>query len=103
MARLTAPAAPLNDTSLTGEPLVKVTLVPVEVFGTECSNCDEDFHYGLCDAVGAGSDCNRAVGRIYRRHDTDIEFGDPDDVITVYVPESELWKFDKRFGEEFDE
>lgn len=79
------------------EDLVKIVLVPVEVFGTVCQTCDEDVGYGLSDAVGAQSDCNRAIGRIYRRDD--VEGRDSDEVITVYVPRSELPKFDKRFGE----
>lgn len=84
----------------TGEPLVKVTLVPVEVFGTECDACDREVGYGLCDAVSAWSDCNRAHGRIYRKDEDDgVQYRNPDDVITVYVPQSEMQKFEKRFGE----
>lgn len=79
------------------EDMVEIVLVPVEVFGTVCQTCDEDVGYGLSDAVGAQSDCNRAIGRIYRRDD--VEGRDSDEVITVYVPRSELPKFDKRFGE----
>lgn len=70
-------------------PLVEVRLVPVEVFGADS--------YGLCDAVSAWSDCNRAVGHIFRRDDAESR-REPDDVITVYVPESEMWKFDKVYG-----
>lgn len=80
-----------------GEPLVRVTLVPVEVFGTECTKCEEPFGYGLMDAVSAWSDCNRAIGHIYRRDEDDMPGRDPGDVITIYVPESELPKFEKRF------
>jgi hypothetical protein len=83
-----------------GQPLVKVTLVPVETFPGECENCQKDVSYGLMDAVSAWSDCNRAIGHIYRRDDEDaVPYRDPDDVITIYVPQSELWKFEKKFGE----
>lgn len=68
---------------------VKITLVPVEVFGTDS--------YGLMDAVSAWSDCNRAIGQIYRRDEEEFaKHRKPDDVITVYVPRSELWKFDRK-------
>lgn len=83
---------------LESEPLIKVTLVPVEVFGTECGTCETEVGYGLSDAVGGLSDCNRAIGRIYRREDMDVSHAS-DDVITVYVPRSELGKFDRRYGE----
>jgi hypothetical protein len=79
------------------EDLVKVTLVPVEVFGTTCQTCEEDVGYGLSDAVGAQSDCNRAIGRIYRRDD--VASRESDEVITVYVPRSEMHKFDNLFGD----
>jgi hypothetical protein len=75
------------------EDLVKVTLVPVEVFGA-------DSGYGLMDAVSSWSDCNRAIGHIYRRDEEDnVPFRNPDDVITVYVPRSELTKFDRNVGD----
>lgn len=70
--------------------LIKVTLVPVEVFGTD--------GYGLSDAVSPWSDCNRAVGHIYRRDNTyAVPHRNPEDVITVYVNRAELPKFDKEF------
>lgn len=69
--------------------LVEVILVPVEVFGA-------DEGYGLSDAISPWSDCNRAIGRIYRREErTDIQFPNPDDTIKVYVSRSELAKFDR--------
>jgi hypothetical protein len=77
----------------TEDELVKVTLVPVEVFGA-------DSGYGLSDAVSPWSDCNRAVGRVYRRDEEDtVPHRNPEEVITVYVPRSELPKFDRKFGE----
>jgi len=86
-------------TAQTGEPLVKVRLVPVEVFGTdECDHCGTPAGYGLSDAVSPWSDCNRAIGHIYRRDDIDQRHRDPGDTITVYVPQSELPKLDKRYG-----
>ena len=70
--------------------LVKVTLVPVEVFGTD--------GYGLSDAVSPWSDCNRAIGHIYRRDDeSSVSHRNPEDVITIYVPREELHKFEKEF------
>lgn len=83
------------------EPMVKVTLIPVEFFG-ECETCDEEFHYGIADAVGGLSDCNSARGQIYRREHLGLDHRyPPDDVITAWVPQSEMWKFDKKHGEEF--
>jgi hypothetical protein len=89
----------------TGDALVKVVLVPVEVFGADeedCPACPETvtFGYGLMDAVSAWSDCNRAIGHIYRVEDMegrDSE-GTPD-CITVYVPQSEVAKFAVRHCE----
>ena len=73
--------------------LVKVNLVPVQVFGTD--------GYGLMDAVAPWSDCNRAEGQIYRRDEDHREpFRQPGDFITVYVPREELSKFDKKFLDE---
>lgn len=84
------------------EPLVKVVLVPVETFPGECSKCQTEVTYGLMDAVSSWSDCNRAVGHIYRRAaEHEIEWFAPEDVITVYVPESEIGKFDRPRGSEF--
>jgi hypothetical protein len=82
-----------------GAPLVKVSLVPVEVFGAECRTCDTEVGYGLSDAVSPWSDCNRAVGHIYRRDEGDTP-RDPAEVITVYVPQAEVAKFEQRFGED---
>lgn len=83
-----------------GDPLVKICLVPVEVFGTNpepCEHCGEETGggYGLCDAVEAWSDCNRAIGRIYRVDDLENRSGE---TITVYVPQSEIAKFAKRYA-----
>lgn len=88
--------------------LVPVRLVPVEVFGGECpcheaaeasgAAVDHDFVYGLCDAVEAWSDCNRAYGRIYRRDEDESRRLDGD-TITVWVSATEVEKFNKRFGD----
>jgi hypothetical protein len=88
------------------DPLVRIRLVPVEVFGADeedCRGCGEVIRcgYGLMDAVSAYSDCNRATGRIYRMDD--IEGRDEEGLagcITVYVPQSELEKFERRYGED---
>ncbi|WP_344890318.1 hypothetical protein [Actinomadura meridiana] len=91
-------ASELEGTARMGEALVKVHLVPVEVFGTECPTCETEFGYGLCDVAEPGSDCNRAFGHIYRRDDSDQRYRNPAEVITVFVPQSELPKFDQRFS-----
>lgn len=99
----------------TEDELVKVILVPVEVFGTEgceahslegtythnCEHCSGHGGYGLCDAVSAWSDCNRAIGHIYRREDPGFERNAEGlaQCIVVYVPRSELYKFDIVYGE----
>ena len=92
--------------SANGEPLVRIRLVPVEVFGAgeeDCRDCGEmiRFGYGLCDAVQAWSDCNRAIGHIFRKDDDYTEgYREPGDTITVYVPQSEMAKFERRYGDE---
>ena len=94
----------LKPSDASGEPLVRVTLVPVEVFGAdECDRCESRAGYGLMDAVSAWSDCNRAIGKIYRRED--LEGRDEKGTagcISVYVPQSETGKFDRRYGDETD-
>jgi hypothetical protein len=88
-----------------GDPLVRIRLVPVEVFGADeedCEGCGETVKcgYGLMDAVQAWSDCNRAIGHIFRKDDDYTEgFRTPGDTITVYVPQSEMAKFEKRYGD----
>jgi hypothetical protein len=85
--------------------LVPVSLVPVEVFGADEEDCNEcgttvKCGYGLMDAVQAWSDCNRAIGRIYRVDDGYAQpYRDAGDTVTVYVKRSDLPWFEKRFGE----
>lgn len=92
--------SPLGD----GDPLVRVTLVPVYHFGAdseECPNCGTDVEtgYGLMDAVENWSDCNQAIGHIYRVDDAGSErYRRPGDTITIYVPQSEMAKFDRSTG-----
>jgi len=90
--------------------LVPVRLVPVQVFGAHCQ-CHEDrlltdegpecgdFGYGICDAVSAWSDCNRAIGRIYRR-DEDESIRDDGDTILVWVAPEQAVLFDAAFGDQ---
>ncbi len=91
-----------------GERLERVRLVPVEVFGAgeeDCRECGAVIRcgYGLMDAVQAWSDCNRAIGRIYRKDDDCTEgYRNPGDNITVYVPKSEMAKFERRYGDLVD-
>jgi hypothetical protein len=88
-----------------GEELARITLVPVEVFGADEEDCRDcggtiKFGYGLMDAVPAWSDCNRAIGRVYRVEDMEGRNTDgAAECITVYVPKSELPKFEKRHGD----
>ena len=88
-----------------GDPLVRVTLVPVEVFGADeedCQGCGEIIKtgYGLMDAVSAWSDCNRAIGHIFRKDDLEGRNADgAAGCITVYVPQSEMPKFETRYGD----
>ena len=95
-----APAAADSD------PLVRIRLVPVEVFGADeedCKGCGEMIKcgYGLMDAVQAWSDCNRAIGHIFRKDDDCTEgYREPGDTITVYVPQSEMALFERRYGDE---
>jgi hypothetical protein len=97
--------------------LVPLTLVPVEVFGGECT-CHEaaedqgrgggcrGWGYGLMDAVQSWSDCNRAVGRIYRVEDLaepgedPAKFRVPGEVTTVWVPRDRVAWFEQRWGED---
>lgn len=67
--------------------LVKLRLVPVEVFGAEEG-------YGLMDAVEAWSDCNRAYGKIYRVDDIESRTGE---TVEILVKEKDLPFFEKRF------
>jgi len=91
-----------------GEPLVRIRLVPVEVFGADeedCMSCGGTirFGYGLMDAVSAWSDCNRAIGHIFRKEDLPHLEGCNAErdagCITVYVPQSEMAKFEHRYGD----
>lgn len=85
------------------ETLVAIRLVPVEVFTGMCDHdgCMKDHGYGIADAVSAWSDCNRAVGQVYRRDEpNNSEHRDQGDTVTVYVNESDLPWFDRKFGEE---
>lgn len=81
-----------------------IRLVAVEIFGVECHHHEEPepFGYGLCDAVSAWSDCNRADGHIFRVDDVDPAFRDPNDVVRVWVPAEELEKLSKNWRTDND-
>jgi len=75
------------------EKMSEVFLTPVEVFGAEGG-------YGLMDASSAWSDCNRAIGHIFRVDDL-ADNGNPERVrVRVLVSASELEKLAVRYGEE---
>lgn len=89
--------------------LVPLTLVPVEVFGGDC-DCHENrsdttgaddcdgWCYGVCDAVESWSDCNRAVGKIYRVDDPGSN-REPGETVTVHVDPAQLGFFEKHWGD----
>lgn len=80
-----------------------LVLVPVEVFGGDCA-CHEavasypstgpsdcpGWGYGLSDAVEAWSDCNRAIGHIFRVDDSDPRYRKPGETVRVWVAEEDL-------------
>ena len=89
--------------------LIPVRLVPVEVFGeNDCCEHGENAEcksagYGLCDAVTAWSDCNRAIGHIYRFEDLpDAEkFREPGETLVVWVDPDEHRAFaERKFGDD---
>ena len=94
-----------------GAEFVQVTLVPVRVFGEDscCEHDPEGFGisddcpsagYGLMDAVSWWSDCNRAVGHIYRFEDCLGGRREQGETLTVWVDPDEYEAFSKR---KFDE
>lgn len=64
--------------------LVPKFLVPVQVFTGQCE-CGRDGGYGISDAISAWSDCNRAVGHIYRFEDIPNRHCASNDRLTVMV------------------
>ncbi len=85
--------------------LLPVRLVPVEVFGAglcgeDCAHCETHEGYGLSDAVSPWSDCNRAIGRVYRVDDLPAEHRQPGETVTVYVDVTGLAWFDRLFASE---
>ena len=96
------------------EKLVTLRLVPVQVFGagrcpshssdadgnnpTLCSECHEDVEgYGLMDAVSSWSDCNRAVGKIYRIDDVNGKYRNTGETVEILVKEKDLPFFEKEW------
>jgi len=75
-------------------------LVPVEVFGLICEEHElpQPVGWGLCDAVQAWSDCNRADGRIYRVEDFDGHRV-PGETVKVWVPDADLPFFERQWGD----
>jgi hypothetical protein len=84
-----------------------VYLTPVEVFGAEgevCRNCGEltPGGYGLCDATSPWSDCNRAIGHIFRVEESPLG-GNPENVsIRVMVDVDDLPKLRAWYGSPSD-
>ncbi len=84
--------------------MIKLRLVPVEVFGgvdcgKRCTHCDEihEWGYGLMDATSAWSDCNRAIGHIYRVDDMDPSVNPDRETVDVWVDPKDLPFFEKKF------
>lgn len=69
-------------------------LVPVEHFGMdeECQGCGNivEFNYGLSDAVSGWSDCNRAIGHIFRVDDLPAKYRQPGESIRIWVAEEDI-------------
>lgn len=78
-----------------------VRLVPVEVFGAECDAHPEPVPVilGLCDAVSAWSDCNRAWGSIFRLDDIASRGDAEANTVRIWVPESEYDKLLKKWSD----
>jgi len=95
--------------------LVSLRLVPVGVFGEDdCCLHDPPSDapngpvaneecpskgYGLSDAVSSWSDCNRAIGKIYRVDDTDPKYRESGDTVEIFVKREDLPFFEKTFGD----
>jgi hypothetical protein len=93
--------------SAVGMTLRQVILVPVEfdVDVVEEEYCAHDHRVGWClsDAVGGESDRHSHRGKIYRKAGEDENWTCfEEDVIFVYVPESELPKFDRVFYQDME-
>lgn len=79
-----------------------IRLVPVEIFGQSCehpAHQDEPvpFSYGICDAIQAWSDCNRAIGRIFRVDDLEGHRL-PEETILVWASDESLARLDRKWG-----
>jgi len=67
--------------------MIKLVLIPVQVFGAK--EGEEEWGYGLCDAVGGQSDCNRAIGHIFRVATIDeTEYLKPGEFLIIDFPDS---------------
>lgn len=104
--------ASMNEPSDRQSGLIPVRLTPVEVFGTD-SCCEHGEHtdcpstgYGVCDAVSTWSDCNRAVGHIFRFEDLpnmdarqNGTYREPGETLIVWVDPDEFQAFyERKFG-----
>lgn len=94
----------MDDLAKRNEVLVPVTLIPVEIFGTECDHEAHrgdpvPFSYGLSDAVSSWSDCNRAIGHIYRVDDMPPGSRLPGESITIHVTAEQAEWLKKRWGD----
>lgn len=84
------------------EEMVRLTLVPVEVFTGLCDHKDcrnpDHLGYGLSDAVSAWSDCNRAVGHIYRVDDLPMRDCEAGETVEIWVRAVDAPFFEKQWG-----
>jgi hypothetical protein len=88
-------ATPTESGQAMSDEEIEVRIVPVEVFGPGYDDRDHEdqWGYGLMDAVQAWSDCNRACGHIYRFDDLDPKYRLPGETLVVRVNKDDYEKF----------
>lgn len=78
---------------------VTVRLVPVEVFGD--NDGDEPWGYGLSEAVASWSDCNRAIGHIYRVDEArSVPYREKGQTVEIRIRRSDWPFFYRKWGDD---